>query len=602
MAAPARFRRLRSRLGFKSIRTTIAVSFFGLILFTAMVLSLNTYLLSSDAVRKNSIDYTSQLMVQVSANIQNYIGNMTSISDFAAANGSLQALMRLRDPRGAEGRRLAEETQRSLRSIADSRDDIVSILFVGANGALVSDRDGSRLKPYANLISQDWYVAAAEAGGGQTISSSRVQHLYYGEYRWVVSISRQLPGEGTTAGGVLLVDLNYNVINNLGQQIEMAGKGYVFVVDTAGNLVFHPRQQLIYSDLKSEAVGEIMQAGDGTFETVSDGRAKIYTVRSTGFGWKIVGVNYPEALVSNKRAIQLSALLWGGVALGISLALSLLLSAAITRPVKKLETQMKKVERGDFDARADVEAINEIGKLAKTFNLMTGRIKELVGQVVAEQEEKRASELKALQAQIRPHFLYNTLDSIIWMAEMEKQAEVVQMTSALARLLRYSIGTGEERVALREELAHAENYLTIQSIRYRGKLTYSIEVEAGLQEHPTLKIILQPLLENAIYHGIKNKPEGGHIRISGIRDGRFILLFVADDGIGMKEETLARLRSGRFEQSGTGGVGLANVNERLKLNYGESGGLTFESELDEGTVAGIRIPYQAWVEGGSPLA
>lgn len=587
---------------FKSIHTNIALAFSCLIICTTAILSINTYLISSDAVKDNSYDYTAQLIEQVNSNIQTYIGNMESIAELALRDEELQRLMRLYDPQDPEGLALAKQTSTFFRSIVESRNDIASIVFIGTNGALVSDRGDAQLKDYHELLSQDWYKSAKEAGGKPVISSSRVQHIYKNEYNWVVSISRLAGSASDGNNGVLLVDLNYNVIDDLCKQIHMGNRGYVFLLDPSGDLIFHPQQQLVYSGLKSEALHEILQASsDRMLKVESDGKTKLYTIRSSRYDWKVVGVNYPEELVGDKRQIQFSAVLWGSLCLIIALVISILLSLTLTKPIKKLEGHMKKVEKGDFDTRFAIEGTNEIGKLARTFNLMTGKIKELMNQVVQEQEDKRISELKALQAQIHPHFLYNTLDSIIWMAEMNKMGDVIKMTSALSKLLRSTISKGEELIPLRAELAHIEHYLTIQNIRYRNKFTYSIDVDPAIMDCKILKIVLQPIVENAIYHGIKNKADAGHILIKGDRTSDGITLRIIDDGVGTDAAKLqANVSKGRSldalsarsasASSATSGLGLQNVNHRIQLNYGDRFGLSFDSELDEGTTVTLRMP------------
>lgn len=596
----------RSFFQFKSIHTNIALAFSCLIICTTVILSVNTYLISSDAVKDNSYDYTAQLVEQVNNNIQTYIGNMESIAELALRDEDLQRLMRLYDPQDPEGLALAKQTSTFFRSIAQSRNDIASIVFIGTNGALVSDRDDAQLKDYYELISQDWYKQAKTAGGKSVISSSRVQHVYKNEYNWVVSISRQAENAADGNSGVLLVDLNYNVINDLCKQIHMGNRGYVFLLDPTGDLIYHPQQQLVYSGLKSEALNQILQMQGYRFiKAKSDGTTKLYTIGSSRYGWKVVGVNYPEELVGDKSKIQFSAMLWGSICLLIALIFSILLSLTLTKPIKKLEGHMKKVEKGDFNTRYEIEGINEIGKLARTFNLMTGKIKELMSQVVQEQEDKRISELKALQAQIHPHFLYNTLDSIIWMAEMGKMGDVVKMTSALSKLLRSTISKGEELIPIRAELAHIEHYLTIQNIRYRNKFAYSIDVDPAILDCKILKIVLQPIVENAIYHGIKNKADAGHILIKGFRTSEGITLQIIDDGVGMDEAKLQALAAkGRPQPhtshaapahslasaSATSGLGLQNVNHRIQLNFSDRFGLSFESELDEGTTVTLRMP------------
>ena len=221
---------------------------------------------------------------------------------------------------------------------------------------------------------------------------------------------------------------------------------------------------------------------------------------------------------------------------------------------------------------------------------MTHRIQDLMEQNVKDQEAKRKSELKALQSQINPHFLYNTLDSIIWMAEGKKYEEVVLMTASLARLLRQSISNEDEVVPISREVEYAKGYLTIQKMRYKDKLEFQIDVEPSILNIPLIKLVLQPIIENAIYHGLKYKESKGLLLVKGfMKDGNAVLK-VIDDGVGMDEETLAHIYDRHKVNYHSNGVGVYNVQKRLKLYYGENYGITYESEQGVGTTATITIP------------
>ncbi len=580
---------------FKSIHTSIALAFSLLILGTTLLLSYSSYRQSASFVADTSVEYTTTLIEQVNANIRTYVDNMESISALAIGNGDLAKF--LSAPLGTpESEQLKARIGRFFHSVVASRTDIATLAFAGSNGAVISDREGAKLKDYTELIGQDWYREARAAKGEVVLSSSRVQHLYPKEYRWVISLSRELRGEGRLdPSGVLLVDLNYNLIDDLCRQIQLGSRGYVFIVDSAGDLIYHPQQQIMFTELKTEDIPLILRSPDTTLTVKGGKEPKKYTIRSTDFGWKIVGVTYPKELVGDKAKMQLSAALWGGLCLVIALGLSVLLSFTMARPLKRLDAHMKQVEKGNFDIRVDVTSTNEIGKLARTFNLMIAKIRELMNQKLRDEEIKRTSEIKALQAQIQPHFLYNTLDSIIWMAETNKMAEVVKMTTALSRLFRSSIGQGEEEVPLSVELEHVGNYLTIQSMRYRNRFVHRIDVPEELRDARILRVILQPLVENAIYHGMRNKAETGEIVVSGRLAGSLLELTVADDGAGMAPEQVRTILSERKATEGGTGMGVLNVHRRIQLFYGPQYGLEYRSEREEGTVVTLRVP---WRKGG----
>ncbi|MCK9859959.1 sensor histidine kinase [Paenibacillus sp. ATY16] len=582
---------------FKSIQTNIAAASACLILLTAILLGVISYQLSASSVRETAQDYTAELIRQVNANIQTYITSMENISMLALSNEDVREFVSEAGTAGTSPEELAREQRISayFHSIIASRKDIASINVIGYNGRFVSDREHVELNPSVKLAEQPWYTSAQEASGRIVVSSSHVQHMFKDEYDWVVSLSRELwSKDQTEPRGVLLVDLNFSVINDTLNNIDLSKRGYVFIVDENGNIVYHPQQQLIYSNLKSEKIDEVLAKGSGSFTTEEGKTSRIYTIQDTGFGWKIVGVSYVNELIGNKREMQLSMVAAGVFCLIVGLLLAVFISRNLSRPIKQLQEHMKKVEKGIFNIRVPIGNPREIASLARTFNLMVVKIEELMSQVVREQEIKRKSELTALQAQINPHFLYNTLDSIIWMAEGKKTDEVVLMTSALARLFRSSISRGQELVPIRTEIEHVANYLTIQKIRYKDKLDFHIDVDPDIYSYRTLKVLLQPLLENAIYHGIKNRIGTGTIQVTGGKRDGYIWLEVSDNGVGMEAEALRTILEPRRSDRESKGVGVVNVHERIQLYFGKEYGLTYKSVQDEGTTVTVRI---AAIEG-----
>lgn len=584
---------------FRSIQSSIAAAFSCLILFTILVIAVVSYQLSEDAVEKNSREYTYQLIQQVNTNIESYITYMENISHMVLNNYDVKEYLSRTGASGGESPDpqlnqifLEKKIADQFSAITNTRKDISSIAIFGANGKFITNRKNPRLNPYADPTEQSWYKKAVEAKGKAVISSSHVQNIFEDEYRWVVSLSRELTGnDGEESLGTFLVDLNYSVINDMCSNIKLGKKGYIFIVDKEGNIVYHPQQQLIYSNLKTEMIEQVLNAANSSFITEEGRESRMYTIKeSSGTGWRIVGVAYLDELVFNREETQTYYAVGTIGFLIIAILLSILISSRISRPIRLLEASMKEVEKGNFDSKVDIESSDEIGEVSRAFNIMTAEIKELMRQNIKEQELKRKSELKALQAQINPHFLYNTLDSIIWMAESKKSEEVVLMTSALAKLFRLSISKGEEIISIQSEIEHIKSYLTIQEMRYRNKLNFEIDVDKDILQYKVLKIILQPLVENAIYHGIKNKAGDGMVKIKGRRVEEKLLLQVVDNGIGMTPEEMQQVF---VKSSGAGagsGVGVMNVNERIKLYFGDEYGLSFESEMDKGTTANVWLP------------
>lgn len=584
---------LRPLFPLKSIQSSISVAFSCLILVTIAVTSLIQFRLSVDAVEKNSRGYIEEVIKQVNTNIQSYVDNMENISLLAMTNKDVKYYISNNSFISEEERRPYEKRISDLfQSILYTRKDIASIMVFGYNGRFVSDRRITSLNPNAKVEEQPWYRNAKKEGGKSVISAPHVQNIIQNEYRWVVSLSRELKNtDGITADGVFLVDLNLSVINDLARQINLGKKGYVFIVDESGNIVYHPQQQLIYSSLRTEHIAEVTAAGSGDSFTVDDDEGKrFYTVQDTNFGWKIVGVAYAGDLIGYKSTLRNSILITVcGVA--VSLLVSVFLSHRLSRPIRNLQKTMRMVEKGNFDVKTEIGQMNEIGQLGRTFNMMVGQIKNLMQEIIETQENKRKGELQLLQAQINPHFLYNTLDSIIWMAEQQKHEEVVLMTSALAKLFRASITKDQEIVPIRVEIEHIANYLLIQKMRYADKLNYELAFADEILPYRTLKILLQPFVENAIYHGIRNKPEPGTVTIRGYATANAVVFEVEDDGLGMTEDQLARIWERQVHPDpGKGGIGIHNVNERIRLFFGPEYGIRIRSELAEGTCVSITIP------------
>ncbi len=290
------------------------------------------------------------------------------------------------------------------------------------------------------------------------------------------------------------------------------------------------------------------------------------------------------------------------LAIIISINSFITVSAAIQKPISDMEKLSTKVSNGDLTARIDIPHVNELNTLAENLNTMAGQIDLLIQKNMEEQKNFQKAEMKALQAQITPHFLYNTFDTIVWLAEEEHTEEVVRITKAFSDFLRISLSRGHEWITISQELEHIKNYLTIQKIRYADILNYSIDADEALMDVKMIKLVLQPLIENAIYHGIKNKRGRGKLKVSAhfTNDSRtFVCFTVEDNGAGFTEERLGQvrneLRTGAQDSEKLSSVyGLYNVNKKLKLYYGENTeGLLIESEAGKGSKISFTIPVNA---------
>lgn len=292
------------------------------------------------------------------------------------------------------------------------------------------------------------------------------------------------------------------------------------------------------------------------------------------------------------NVIRISFVAFCGILL-LLVFLSYYIPLSITRPIRKLGEVTDQVAKGNLSVRSDVEAGAEVGMLSDSLNTMIDKINELLEQVKKEQVRLRKAEFELLQSQINPHFLYNTLDAIVWLAESGEQKKVVSMVGSLSDFFRTSLNQGRDIVSVREELQHVRSYLEIQQVRYQDILQYEIHVPEELDKYLIPKITIQPLVENALYHGIKNKRGAGKIVISGFKREKDFVIQIEDNGIGIPAERLEEVRKGIQYKALTENeiYGLYNVNERIRLNFGESFGILIESMYGEGTVVRVLLPY-----------
>ena len=575
---------------FSSIQSVIFATVAVLVLSAVVIVTGVSMRFTNTSIFENSSQYTQTIIQQMNQNIDSYIDYMENIAYLISSNEDVQDYL-FSDEIDSEGR---YRILKQFETILDSRSDIRNVGIISKSGRMLINNGSKSVNHDLNINTQEWYTQALNSPEGPTLTSSHVQHIISGERPWVITLSRGIrdrSGSGEKEG-VFFIDLNYSAISGLCDQSTVGTKGYAFILDAKGNIVYHPQQQQLYNELQTENISLIMDTDEDTVLTGTGNNGKLYSIsRSDKTGWTVVDCTNVRELLSKSRQAQSIYVLTAVVLVIVALLFSRFMASSITLPIQKLRDSMKKVQEGDFSVSdVVVDSRNEIGSLTKSFDVMTHRIQELMEQNVHEQEQKRKSELKALQSQINPHFLYNTLDSIIWMAEGKKNEEVVLMTASLARLLRQSISNEDEVVPIANEVEYARGYLTIQKMRYKDKLEFQIDVDPSILHIPLIKLVLQPIIENAIYHGLKYKESKGLLIIKGFpKDGNAVLQ-VIDDGVGMDEETLAHIYDRHKVNYHSNGVGVYNVQKRLKLYYGEDYGITYESVVGKGTTATITIP------------
>jgi len=466
------------------------------------------------------------------------------------------------------------------------RKDIDTISVFDEQGNLLINSDSRILKPQAKVSQESWFQKGQSAKADIVFTEPHVQRLYESSYPWVISMVKKIKDE--EKAGIVLVDMNFKNIKELCTSKDVTD-GEVYIVDSKGSVIFHPNQQMLYAGIQDESIPHALKLKDQT-EVVSYGSGKhvISVYGLTSNDWSVVVVNdmkWFDAIMENTVSSMAGLVLF---ILSVILLLSVVSAFFISRPLKRLVRLMATAERGDFSVRAKERGYYEVVELTQSFNSMIHRISQLLEDVKKEHALLRKSEMKTLHEQINSHFLYNTLDSVIWMSEVDDKTNAIKMLKALSKFFRLSLSRGKEMIPLEEEVRHVENYLIIQKMRYGEAFEYEILMDQDILHLSVLKMVLQPIVENSVLHGFQGMSDEGMIRIHGSRTAGKLLLSVQDNGCGIRAEKLERILE--IDPVNKTGVGIKNVNERIRLMFGEGYGLSYESQPDFGTKVEIRLP------------
>ena len=557
-------------------------------------------------------EYTRKRLKNTSEYLDTYLNEVSAIANETNYDYYLQNyLMNVKEGEGSNIIMKIQNYEMGTKIFSyaiNNRTDVSSILVFGKKEVLLYKSLYSYRNAAVDYRGYPWYQEAVE-NPQKTIVTGPQSHVFLsGNTEKTLSLSKVISSsEDGSFLGVILIDINLNQIAEICTS-SYGNDGSAFaILNQEGELVYSLQQADEILDFQNGDILEKLDqyiSGNNSQETMIrllDDRYQLCVKHMEDTGWNLVSL-MPRSTILKSINNTIKFIVFFGTVLVIvvCLALNSILTQVI-KPITLLKNKMDVAETSNLKVRAEVISKDEVGMLSQSYNNMMDRIENLMDQVVKEQESKRKFELEALQAQINPHFLYNTLDSIIWMAE-SKDNKVVQMTEALAKLFRIALNKGNEFITLENEIEHVRNYLIIQSMRYRNKFDYEITVDEAVKKCCTIKLIIQPIVENSIYHGIKWKKTKGNIKIKACKNDGKVWIEVIDDGAGMSPEvcrTILQADVKREDITGSG-VGVRNVSARIKLYFGEAYGLQFESWEGKGTKVTICIPDLS-VKGGVPI-
>lgn len=559
-----------------------------------MVLGIVMYIRFSNLSRQETVQSTQKLMEQTGENLEDYLVSMRQISDAAYYNVIKENDFASQD----------QDIQTKMNLLYEAnRDNLRSIAVYNNHGSLRMAEPVAAQKEDPDVTRQDWYKQAMDEMENVHFSTPHIQNLFDDgtfRYYWVISLSRvvELTGNGVSQLGVLLVDMDYSSISRMMKQINTLNtEQYYYLCDSSGQIIYHPRQIQISDGIYNENSKAAAGYKDGVYDERFEGESRKVVVNTISYtGWKLVGVipnaTFTHGTISIRYFIAILVLLMAMMLVVINRVVSVRISS----PILKLDDSVKGYEAGETP-EIYIGGSLEIRHLGHSIQRSYEQIDTLMKKIVLEQNERRKSELDALQSQINPHFLYNTLESIVWMVEGERNNEAVFMLSQLAKLFRISLSKGSTVITVKDELQHAQSYMNIQKIRYKNTFSISFHVDPAIYGYCTVKLILQPILENAINYGVSGMDDCGEITVTGRLAGGDLILAVTDNGMGMtsEEAELVLTDSERVHKQGSG-VGLVNVNNRIQILFGKEYGLAIESEPDEGTTVSIRLPAVPYTE------
>lgn len=572
----------------RSMQMTISISFTILSVCCMCLLGVMLYQQFTRKAENLTVENSRQLLNQTTINLEDYLRNMRRISD-----AMYYTVIKNTDI-GSES---LEDSMNLLYEA--NKDKLVSVACYTNDGKLTEASPIATEKPGVDVKSQKWFQDAAGELENFHFSTPHVQNLFDDpsyRYYWVVSLSRtvELTRNGNSMLGVLLVDMNYSSIEQLLEKANTDTSGeYVYLMAPDGEIIYHPKQNLIHMGLYEENNTEAAGYEDTTVKENFHGEKRLVTVKTISYtGWKLISVVPMKSFSMGMTGMRNLVVLLVALTVLAVVILNQMVSARISNPLRRLNDSVKEWEAGNMNPDIYIGGSMEVEHLGKTLRSTVAQIRQLMDDIVVEQEEKRKSELDALQSQINPHFLYNTLDSIVWMITGERYDDAVFMITQLASLFRISLSKGKTVIKIEDEVKHARNYMNIQKIRYKNSFEVDFQIEEDILDGCIVKLVLQPLLENAIYYGMEFMDGEGEIHVRGYRKDKDVYLEVEDNGLGMPEEEAAELLNGKERPHKHGsGVGLVNVHSRLKLRFGEAYGLVIHSCPDEGMMVQIHIPY-----------
>lgn len=550
----------------KTMRNSMLLQLFfyylvGNLLFILFLSSI-FYYTSKYIIMNKEIEYTNKNVMSTSRYITLYVEKLQNIINLLSVNADVRNFLTLGNNNSKKS------IEKMVYSILDNNKGIKNITVIGKNGSIISSDKNNDMKISANMMKEKWYVDAINNSDMPVFNPVRKdEDSSMNSNSWFLSISRDIKNSKGENLGVIVFDIKYEMFERYLRSNAFGRQSDSIIIDNHGNVIY-------YRDVKCFADKKCLEKFS---EKNKNKDTYLYETQIENTNWNLRSLANTNDLVTLKKNFSHIVIIIFLVSLAFSSIITFIVITKILRPLIKLENHMQNFENNLREFHLSEKTGYEIQNLVEHFNVMVEKIKYL-----------REYEIKALHSQINPHFLYNTLDTIIWMAEFEDNEKVISITKSLANYFRLSLSNGHEKIPLKDEIMHTKEYLFIQKQRYEDKLSYFFNIEdKSLLSIEVPKIIIQPIVENSIYHGIKNLSGNGIITIDVYRQNSTINISVKDNGIGFE-------KAKQFKKSKTGGVGIKNVDKRIKFYYGKNYGVFINKDSKtEGAEVIIKMPFKS---------
>lgn len=580
------------------LRDKIVIAFSMMTILLLSTLGFVSYRYSTSILKDESIAYTSRIIEQTVLNIDSY---------FEEINGKLQIVANneiLIDSLA----RYSIDYQEQVESYRNFKKLLIQYnlynfyiedVIIVKNGFGVYNIGLSKVRSDFDFKSAKWFTNNVRDVVKAIFISPHEHNYYYETPKSRYVISAIIPIRDSFKGaneelGVLLMEINMNKIKNVFDKLDLGNSGHVFMLDGDKNIVFHKNKELISTKMKGKFLETIINSPKGSLvDYLNDEKTLFIYQTSSVTGWKIVaGISMSriEQHAGKIKLITIIMLLFGMLFI---ILISYIISSRITKTISRLMVQMDEVSKGNYHGEVAVESNDEVGMLSKRYNDMVKELNILIKENYLVKLKQKDAELNALQSKINPHFLYNTLQSIHSMAVLDRTQDIQKTIENLGELFDYVLYEHGNAVLIKDELRYLRSYLEIYKNRYNRRFDYSIDIDQRIENYIIPKLLLQPLVENALIHGLKDKPEGGYIKVCGEIEGDLVFFCISDNGRGMSDKELESTFKKIYAQNPWGkSIGLRNVYERIHLKYGDIGKFQIETKEREGTSIILKIPIQ----------